>query len=108
MTTIKNQNPFRRVFGTPDDLLRHLREPASGGATSCAKTRSTRGAWVVIVMALRSEVARFSDPANQNDSCTRCVVPESGLFVKQVLRSFLRLFGMTRYIRCPPKPAASF
>jgi hypothetical protein len=29
MLTVNNQNPFRRVFGTPDGLLRNPREMAA-------------------------------------------------------------------------------
>ncbi len=40
MVTVKNQNPFRRVFGIPDGLQRYPREPASVGATEASNCES--------------------------------------------------------------------
>jgi hypothetical protein len=60
-----------RVAPTPEHLTTHLR--ACVGATQGTKTRATDAAVVVRVMTQPFELGGSALPANQNDSCTRCV-----------------------------------
>ena len=77
------------------------------GATSCAKTGLTSDASVVRVRALPCEVPKFSNLANQNDSCTRCVRPRrvgSRRGNGDVLETKTPLIGrLTSRIDCRPE-----